>query len=163
MATAVARLFLRCQRQFSYSCPPPLLEPQWNGIYPSVLLWQKAPSTTTMALGDLRCITGLTLDCCLTNKWNWSLINIWNRIYQHSATEIKANAPSDFGGIWRWRFIKNSQPLTRFFTLNKPQLPHFLPKLAFSIDLWRTWPSLPEDGRRYSAATALQGHLQWHK
>lgn len=97
-------------------------EPQWNGIYPSVLLWQKAPSTTTMALGDLRCITGLTLDCWLTNKWNWSLINIWNRIYQHSTTEIKPKTRCDFGGIWQLRFIRNSVKVPA-------QPPH--PKLYF--------------------------------
>lgn len=117
-------------------------EPQWNGIYPSVLLWQKAPSTTTMALGDLRCITGLTLDCWLTNKWNWSLINIWNRIYQHSTREIKPKTRCDFGGTWQLRFIRNSvrvpaqppHPKLYFSTSNEPQLPHFLSKLAFNIN-----------------------------
>lgn len=95
-----------------------------------------------MALGDLRCITGLTLNCWLTNKWNWSLINIWNRIYQHSTTGIKPKTRCDFGGTWQLRFIRNSlrvpaQPLLPklyFSTSNEPQLPHFLSKLAFNIN-----------------------------
>lgn len=95
-----------------------------------------------MALGDLRCITGLTLDCWLTNKWNWSLINIWNRIYQHSTTEIKPETRCDFVGTWQLRLIRNSvrvpaQPpqfQTIFFTSNEPQLSHFLSKLAFNIN-----------------------------
>lgn len=101
-----------------------------------------------MALGDLRCITGLTLDCWLTNKWNWSLINIWNHIYQHSITR---NPTKKKNLAWCWwdlmgeihqDFCNSTRttspnPQTTFFTWNKPQFPHFLPKLAFNINLRR--------------------------
>lgn len=142
-------------------------EPQWNGIYPSVLLWQKAPSTTTMALGDLRCITGLTLDCWLTNKWNWSLINICNRIYQHSTTEIKPKTRCDFGGTWQLRFIRStcstSTPRTIFFTSNEPQLPHFLSKWAFNINWLRRSVNSRLTEQAPLQSEPCGGHLQWHK